>query len=385
MPTPAEADRMIREGVTALQCGDAAIALRLFRQAEGTAGIPQPHILIARACRALGDEAGEETALDKTLAERPRDVRALLMKGDRRAERRDDRAATAFYKIALASARASGPPPAGLTADLHRAEAYLAGAVGRYQAHLDEQLAAAGFSAGRIAPRVRQAIDILSGTRQIFLQQPNSFYFPGLPNIEFYERGMFPWLPEVEAAAPAMRAELEAVMAEDGDFPPYVEAHPDRPVPPNPLLNDPHWGAFHLWRSGAPVAGNANRCPRTMAALAAAPIPVVAGRSPMALFSLMKPGTHIQPHHGLLNTRLICHIPVITAPGCALRVGAETREWHDGKALIFDDSIEHEAWNRGGRTRVVLLFEIWRPEISPDERAALTALFEAISDYGEAG
>ena len=115
--------------------------------------------------------------------------------------------------------------------------------------------------------------------------------------------------------------------------------------------------------------------------LSAAPMPRIDQRSPIALWSLLKPGTHIQPHHGLLNTRLICHIPLIVPGDCALRVGNETREWREGEALIFDDSFEHEAWNRSDSTRVVLLFEIWRPEISLEERAALTAIFETINDY----
>jgi aspartyl/asparaginyl beta-hydroxylase (cupin superfamily) len=102
----------------------------------------------------------------------------------------------------------------------------------------------------------------------------------------------------------------------------------------------------------------------------------------MALWSLLKPGTHIQPHHGLLNTRLICHLPLIVADNCALRVGAETRAWAPGEMLIFDDSIEHEAWNRGNDTRVILLFEVWRPEIHAEERIALTRLFEAIDQFG---
>ncbi len=72
------------------------------------------------------------------------------------------------------------------------------------------------------------------------------------------------------------------------------------------------------------------------------------------------------------------HIPLIAPPDCALRVGSETRAWEDGKALIFDDSFEHEAWNRSDRTRIILLFEIWRPEIGPAEREELTLLFEAI-------
>jgi aspartyl/asparaginyl beta-hydroxylase (cupin superfamily) len=119
----------------------------------------------------------------------------------------------------------------------------------------------------------------------------------------------------------------------------------------------------------------------TIKALEHAPMPLIDERSPVALWSLLKPGTHIQPHHGMLNTRLICHIPLIVPKDCAIRVGNETRAWREGEALIFDDSFEHEAWNKSGDTRVILLFEIWRPEISLEERAALTKIFETINDY----
>ena len=122
-----------------------------------------------------------------------------------------------------------------------------------------------------------------------------------------------------------------------------------------------------------------------MAALAATPIPHIAGRSPMALFSVLRPGTHIPPHHGMLNTRLICHLPLVVPPGSRLRVGNQTRAVESGRAMIFDDTIEHEAWNDGASTRVVLLFEIWRPELDERERAALTALFEAIGLYAPVG
>ena len=101
----------------------------------------------------------------------------------------------------------------------------------------------------------------------------------------------------------------------------------------------------------------------------------------MALFSRLKPGTHLFAHSGMLNTRLICHVPLVVPPGCRLRVGCETREVVEGRAMIFDDSFEHEAWNRSDSVRAVLLFEIWRPEISEEEKVALTAMFEAVTGY----
>ncbi len=121
----------------------------------------------------------------------------------------------------------------------------------------------------------------------------------------------------------------------------------------------------------------------SLQALREAPIPHITGRSPMALFSMLKPGMHIVPHTGFLNTRLICHLPLLAPPGCRLRVGNEVRIWEEGKMLLFDDSIEHEAWNEGSETRVVLLFEIWRPEIGEADREALTVLYEHIAAYSD--
>ena len=379
----AEAEAEIRAGVAALQGRDAAAARRHFETViERGSPLPPPWLALAQACRHAGDRTAEEAALDQLLAAQPRHIGALILKGDCRWHVDDKRAASSFYQLALAAAARLGEVPPMLGAELKRIEALARAAQSEFERHLEAKLAEAGAGQPDRSGRFAEAIDIMLGRKKVYLQEPSSFYFPRLPQIAFYEREDFPWLGEIEAAAPAIRAELEAVLAAEDGFRPYVEADPDRPRPNNPLLGDPSWSAFYLWKSGAPAAGNAERCPRTMAALEKAPMPRIEGRSPMALFSLLRPGTHIQPHHGLLNTRLICHIPLITPPGCRLRVGNEVRTWEPGKALIFDDSIEHEAWNDGTETRVVLIFEVWRPEIAADERRALTAMFEAITAYG---
>ncbi len=381
--TAAEAEEAIRAGIAALQQRDAATARRLLEQViERGSPVPPPWFLLAQACRQDDDVAAEETALERVLASQPRNIGALIMKGDCRARSGDDRAAISFYRAALnAAAHADRISPV-LAAELQRADAFSKQAEARFARHLEEHLENSGLATDARSKRFQESLDIMLGRKQIYLQQPNSFYFPGLPQIQFYERSEFRWLEAIEAAAPGMRAELEAVFAEEGAFKPYVEVDPNRPAPANRLLGDPSWSAFYLWKGGEPVADNASRCPRTMEALSHAPMPQIRGRSPMALFSLLRPGAHIAPHHGLLNTRLICHIPLITPPNCRLRVGNETRSWEQGKALIFDDSIEHEAWNNSSETLGVLLFEIWRPEITKEERRGLTAMFEAIADTG---
>jgi aspartyl/asparaginyl beta-hydroxylase (cupin superfamily) len=378
--SPTDPQLLAREGIDALGRGDPRAALESFRQLEAAGGEP-PWLGVARAHSLLGDEDGERQALQRILDRDKRDLPALLAMGELHQKRGDDRAAVSYFGAALNQAAVTAPP-SHLTPFLQKAQAFIAEAQQRYVAHLEIQLDAAGVTADKASPRVAMALDLLKGRKQLYLQQPNVFYFPGLPQRQYYERDEFEWLAEIEAAAPAMRDELIAVMASEGDFNPYVSGTADRPPPNNHLLGDPSWGAFYLWEGGTPVPGRTDRCPATMAALEKAPMPVIDGRSPTALFSLLKPGTHIAPHHGMLNTRLICHVPLIAPDGCSLRVGNETREWRFGETLIFDDSFEHEARNEGAQTRVVLLFEIWRPEIGPAEREELTALFEAVGMFG---
>jgi aspartyl/asparaginyl beta-hydroxylase (cupin superfamily) len=251
-----------------------------------------------------------------------------------------------------------------------------------YRDYLMQSLAAKGFDAKRSSPRFAQSVDIVLGTKRIYLQQPKYYYFPGLPQIQFYERADFPWFEDVEAANDDIREELLAVMREPEAFTPYVTGHANRPRSDQMgLLNNPAWSAFYLWKNGDVVPENAARCPKTLHALRNAPLAQVRYRSPSILFSLLKPGAHIPPHNGLINTRLVCHLPVIVPGRCRFRVGNDERDWTEGKAWAFDDTIEHEAWNRSDRTRVILLFDVWRPELSDEERSLVIALFEAIDAH----
>jgi aspartyl/asparaginyl beta-hydroxylase (cupin superfamily) len=379
---PLDYQAIAQAGVAAWQRGDAGVARVAFDQvASAGRASPQLWLLLAQACEALGDLSGSDAALDGVLAGDPHNPYALLMKGDHQTARGDDRAAQSWYKAGLSSAAQFADLPQDLVARLDRAQASVAAAASRFEAHLTGALASGGIDPKLLSPRFAEAIDLIAGRREVFLQQPTSFFYPGLPHIQFFENTDFPWVAALEAAAPAMRKEVEAILTKGDCLAPYVVGNQNRPTREHSLLNDPDWSAFYLWENGALVADNAARCPSTMAALMGAPIPHIAGRSPMVLFSVLRPHTHIPAHNGMLNTRLICHIPLIVPPDCRLRVGNETRTVEFGKAMIFDDSIEHEAWNDSDETRVVLLFEIWRPELSEGERRALTVMYEAINAY----
>lgn len=370
----AEAQR----GISALQRGDFATARDAFATvtASGTAS-PQAWLFLAQACDGLDDRADALASLDQVLAADAGNPFALLMKGDLYARAGDDRAAVSFYRMGLRRAADLQQLPGDLPDRIRHAEATVVAAEARFEGELGRVLRERGIDT--VPTRFAEALAIASGKQPVYLQEPTSFYFPGLPQLPWYPREMFPWVAELETAVPEMRAEIERVLADEQGVEPYVQEEAKRASRGHSLLNDARWSAFHLFRNGERVEENAARCPLIMRLLELLPIPRIRRRSPMALISILKPGTHIPPHHGLINTRLICHIPLVVPAGCRLRVGAKTREVAEGQAMIFDDSFEHEAWNDGDAVRAVLLFEIWRPEISEEEKVALTAMFEAVT------
>lgn len=364
-------------GLGALAARDMAGAAGHLRRAA--ASLPREAmdwVALSQAELALGNRGAAEAALEVQLELAPRDVGALLMRGLLREQAGDARAASSFYTAALNQARVDGQVPPPLAALHEHSQKYLRQAEGGFEAYL---LSALGTD---LSPTMSEAIELLLGKRELYFQQPSVFYYPGLPQQRFYDPAQFAWFEPMLALVPEMRRELAEVLAGGADgFAPYVHGSVNRPAPNNPLLGKQDWSAFHFWRDGAVVEENAARCPATMEALSHAPLVQTPGRSPNAHWSRLLPGAHIAPHYGMLNTRLICHVPIMTAPQCWLRVGSDRREWLDGVPLVFDDSIEHEAMNDGPQQRVILLFEIWRPEIEEADRAAISRIFEAIGNY----
>jgi aspartyl/asparaginyl beta-hydroxylase (cupin superfamily) len=323
-----------------------------------------------------------EAAIDQLLEKEPNNIQALVDKGNARSAAGDDRAAVAFYKAALRSAMAAAPLPMALKPAIERAQAGIARAEQGFQRQLETALAASGFPEGKRPPRFQHSLDLLLGRREatLQLQRPTAYYFPGLPQRRYFERQEFAWARELEAQAPAIREELLAHLARGEDrFTPYMVSDPSRPRSDfHGLLDNPQWSTLYIWEKGGRVPELAEHFPRTLAAIEALDLPRITTRAPSILFSRLAAGARIPAHHGMLNARLVCHLPLVVPPGCGFRVGGETRAWREGELLVFDDTVEHEAWNEGKEDRIILIFDIWRPELDADERRAVTALFEAI-------
>ncbi|MBU1541006.1 MAG: aspartyl/asparaginyl beta-hydroxylase domain-containing protein [Alphaproteobacteria bacterium] len=329
--------------------------------------------------------AAIETA-DRALAENPRDTRALIAKGDALAGLGDIRAAVSFYSSALRVAGDGKGLAPTVIADLRRAQSEVQAQAQRFEAHLAASLAGAGFDAASSSDRFALSLDLMAGRKRLYQQEPRFYLFPGLPQVQFQPRESLPWLAAVEAATDDIRAELGALLAEPDLFRPYVEPRADRPNRDGMgLASNADWSALFLWKDGEEQPDIAHRCPRTMEALAEVPLCRVPGRTPSILFSKLKAGARIPPHHGLINTRLICHLPLIAPPGSRFRVGNDARDWREGQAWAFDDTIEHEAANDSGEDRTILIFDVWKPEMSEEERALVSALFQAVDAYGAGG
>jgi aspartyl/asparaginyl beta-hydroxylase (cupin superfamily) len=147
------------------------------------------------------------------------------------------------------------------------------------------------------------------------------------------------------------------------------------------LNHSPRWTAYHLFKNGAAVNDHCAACPRTVEALSGLPQPVAPRRSPNAMYSLLQPRTRIPPHTGVSNTRLVVHLPLVVPEGCGFRVGASTRPWRLGEAFVFDDTIEHEAWNEGDRWRAVLIFDVWSPFLTETEKEGIVEVMRRLDAF----
>ena len=382
---PDDAGALNALGLLTLYAGDAAAAIQLLRRA--TQADPQAAMLwlnLSSACRQAGDDGGERAALATAIDLDPYALPALVRKAQHHERRGEEGHATAAWRTLLDALPPPDARPLALRQVADHALAYVAARTARFGDALHAGLAAElarhdGAERRRFEVCVAHAL----GERQIYTSTCAGLHFPFLPADEFLAPAQFPWFAAFEAQTPAIRAELAALL-DDGDcIVPYVDQPQGaRPNRWSPLNRTTKWGAYYLWHYGARQDAACARCPATAAAIEAVPRVAIPGRAPTAFFSLLEPHTRIPAHTGVTNTRVTVHLPLIVPPGCGFRVGGETREWVEGRAFAFDDTIEHEAWNDGDALRAVLIVDVWNPYLSTAEQALVRAFYAAADATG---
>jgi aspartyl/asparaginyl beta-hydroxylase len=193
------------------------------------------------------------------------------------------------------------------------------------------------------------------------LQTPRIGSYPGLRSAPWHDPQQFRLVHDLESMAGEIAAEARALTG--AGF---------QNEPPGSLVPSGRWSYLVLYVEGQKDSINCALCPRTAAVIDANRAALSFGG--IVYFSVLERDTYVAPHEGPTNMRLRCHLGIDVPEGSGLRVGGMTRKWEEGRCLVFDDSFTHEVWNRGSRRRLVLVVDIWHPDLTGDEVALLNAM-----------
>lgn len=220
-------------------------------------------------------------------------------------------------------------------------------------------------------------------TRAARRPAPSMFIYPGLTSRPFWDAAQFPWAAALSARAPAILGEYNALLAANTTSD-YSVADGEA------TLHAGNWAWQTLIAKGRVQPHHAAACPATLSALLGdVGADLLRDDVPFAyaFFSTLAPGASIAPHFGPSNIRLRVHLPLHVPTGagpdsCGITVAGDTRAWVAGQPLIFDDAFEHSTHNRTSAARTLLLFDVWHPELSREERTSLVDMFQFARGQG---
>lgn len=381
--SPAQEQFLIQAG-QALARRDPHQALKLLDQADALGRTHNATLNRAVALRLLGDFHASLAVLDEALDIRPYDFTALLAKGAMLEKINQPKAAVDVYRNALKIAPPRAHCPPGVMTQMDYAARMVdqhARALGDF---MRQRLAGLRTDVDEAAlDRFDEGLEIYAGLLQPPKQQPLLLNYPRLPVIPFYDRSLFPWLSRLEEATTVIQEELSGLLetAHD-DFAPYIAYPKGAPVNQWAELNHSRkWSSLFLWKNGQRQDAVCERCPRTAALLESLPMADQDGFAPTAMFSALEPHTHIPAHTGSSNVRLLVHLPIILPGPARFRVGNTVKPWEMGRAWVFDDTIEHEAWNDADDLRVILIFDVWNPYLDDKEKRLITEMMKAQREF----
>lgn len=364
---------LIAQADRAMARGDIHEAASLLEVAAQRGRDSTTLLRLATVRRSLGDLSGALQAATAGVELSPRNFLLCLLLGSLREATGAIHAAQRAYRAACAHAPLDLSFQPGMAKQLEWAKRRTE-AADQWRKHVVEwDPAKAPYSLNREEERR------VRGFRTNILENveagpvlPPVFMVPGIRPKRYFDPSCFQGVAELEDATNAIRAEFLALAESRNEtlssrLGGLHAADTDNSLPGA-------WSMVPLIRNGAAVEQFASRCPQTMEFARKLDLPKLGLISPSLYFSVLEPNSRIAPHTGITNARLIAHLPLIVPHDCGFRVGGEGRRWEVGKALVFDDMTLHEAWNDSDRIRVVLIADLWRPELSGAERAAVSDL-----------
>jgi len=377
-------------GLAALRDGDIDNALTLLKRAAAVeGGQALSYLHLGRAHAAAFELDAAEASYLAALTREPRLHIARLQLAELHEKRGDIARAVMTFARALNDAQSEGrwlnaaTTPAALLGAVDHAQRFvrekrIAG-FAEIMAPFVKQYGASAMR--RVEQAIRIHLHLEQGVSTDPRQKPTFLFFPGLPATPYLDKGLILEIEDLEARTNDIRAELLALLPSATGRERVFHTGELEEANLRGLDTPPSWNGYYFFRHGERRADNCAACPVTAAALDELPLARVPGHGPEVLFSVFSPGTHLLPHCGVTNTRVVGHLPLMIPDDCALRVGGEDHHWREGEVVVFDDTYEHEAWNRSDRTRVVMIFDLWNPFLSQAERAALSALVIAMGEF----
>ncbi|MGA0609663.1 aspartyl/asparaginyl beta-hydroxylase domain-containing protein [Caldimonas sp. KR1-144] len=367
---------------------DGALQLLLTPRADDSDG--NLGFAVARVQVARGDPAAARAALEAALGRQPRFLEAWLMLAEVCDVLGDAHAALRARTRLFAEANAQGRWTSHETTEPQWQQAVRRN-IEAYRRDKRERLFAA-FAEVRErhgADSLRRFERALTGylrewdaTPPDARQRPKFFWFPDLPPGPYHDPMLQPWAATLRDAWQDIRDEAVELLREDRDFESFLGLKPGQKAPGSigGAAENPAWDAFFFYNHGVRYDANHERSPRTSALLESIELCRIPRQAPEICFSLIRPQSSILPHYGVTNVRLVFHLPLVVPPDCALNVAGIEHHWREGEPILFDDTYEHEAWNRSDQPRLILLMDCWNPHLTQSEKEAVRHVIEAIDE-----
>lgn len=195
-------------------------------------------------------------------------------------------------------------------------------------------------------------------------------FYPGLSRLEYHDPARFSVTAALESSFERIREEV--LELNDELF--HSEAED--------IKRKGGWKVFMFYEAGQKREENCIRCPTITRIIEEHSCVRRAGG--LIYVSRLTPHTEVAAHRGPTNIRVRCHLAIQIPDGdCGLRVGNTAAHWSVGKCLVFDDHFRHEVWNRTDSSRIVLLIDLWHPDLTHEERVALEALHWCANYQGQ--
>ncbi|KAI6649118.1 Aspartyl/asparaginyl beta-hydroxylase-like [Oopsacas minuta] len=188
-----------------------------------------------------------------------------------------------------------------------------------------------------------------------YMQRPVSKYVPGLTAIPWHDPTKYSVVKILENGYRAIREEF------------LYRYHNNQELfttEQESLHMGGDWTEVRIKSSGHGLTEVSELFPQTLQTISNLPPDTFTS----VKFSVIQSGTHIRTHTGPSNERLRIHLCVYHIGGARIRVMDKWHGWQEGKAIVFDDSFEHEVVNLGADFRAVLILDIWHPELPIDKR-----------------